>query len=80
MVDHLPLETLLFVNTKKNLIVKYAHETVRPRTNLKNEFCNYFRDWMSSTHKFKGIEDYNIACFSQGTTESFNHFYLRFYK
>lgn len=62
---------------KKELIVKYAHETINP-DDLKNEFCNYFRDWMSSTHKFKGIEDYNIACFSQGTTESFNHFYLRF--
>ena len=62
---------------KKELIIKYANESIDPEE-LKNEYCNYFRDWMGSTHKFKGLENYNIACFSQGTTESFHHFYLRF--
>ena len=32
----------------------------------------------STFPKIKGYEDFNEACFTQGTTESFSHFYLRY--
>jgi hypothetical protein len=46
---------------------------------IKSKFLNTYKEWMFSTHpKIKGWQDYNHLCFTQGTTESFAQFYIRF--
>ena len=46
---------------------------------VKNEYFSVYKKWMFSTFpKIKGYEDFNEACFTQGTTESFYQFYIRY--
>jgi hypothetical protein len=46
---------------------------------IKSKYVQTYKKWMFATHpKIKGWEDYNELCFTQGTTESFAQFYLRF--
>ena len=46
---------------------------------IKSEFLNLYKQWMFAPHpNISGWEDYNELCFTQGTTESFAQFYLRF--
>ena len=45
---------------------------------LKQEYFSVYKDFLSMPHKLHGIEKYNNICFTQGTTESFSHFYIRF--
>jgi len=48
---------------------------------VKSKFLNTYKQWMFSTHpNITGWQDYNEMCFTQGTTESFAQFYLRFKK
>ena len=46
---------------------------------IKSKYVQTYKQWMFAAHpKIKGWEDYNQLCFTQGTTESFAQFYLRF--
>ncbi len=46
---------------------------------IKSKFVQTYKQWMFAVHpNIKGWEDYNELCFTQGTTESFSQFYLRF--
>lgn len=46
---------------------------------IHQRFLDQYRAWIvSSTHNhLTGLKNFGIACFSQGTTESFDKFYLR---
>tara|TARA_A100001201_G_C4093027_1_gene202784 strand:+ start:977 stop:1933 length:957 start_codon:yes stop_codon:yes gene_type:complete len=70
----------------------YDEETVWARDNLIKEYPssfwsdeyikqNYFetyKDWMGSTNNLYKLEDFTEACFTQGTTEAFYQFYIRY--
>lgn len=45
---------------------------------VQSRFLEQYRDWVLSSkeNKFTGLEDFKVACFSNGTTESFDKFYL----
>ena len=45
---------------------------------LKQEYFSVFKDFLSTPHKLLDIKKYKHFCFTQGTTESFSHFYIRF--
>ena len=45
---------------------------------LKLEYFDRFKDFLSSPHNLHGLDKYTKACFTQGTTESFGHFYIRY--
>jgi hypothetical protein len=46
---------------------------------IKQDFLQNYKQWIFSCHpKIKGIEQYNYMCFTQGTTESFYQFYIRY--
>ena len=46
---------------------------------IKKDFLGTYKNWIFSTHaNIQGWQDYNELCFTQGTTESFAQFYLRF--
>ena len=45
---------------------------------IRKDFLNTYMEWMPSTHNLLGIEKYTQACFTQGTTESFAQFYIRY--
>jgi hypothetical protein len=48
---------------------------------IKHKYLQTYKEWMFSTHpNITGWQDYNDMCFTQGTTESFAQFYLRFKK
>ncbi len=59
-------------------------EYISNQSNLHNEevktkFLQTYKQWMFSTHpEIVGWQDYDQLCFTQGTTESFAHFYLRY--
>lgn len=44
----------------------------------KHEFFDTYLDWMPSTHNLVGIEKYTECCYTNGTSESFINFYLRY--
>ena len=70
-------ETCLIRDTS---ITRYVKEQqLLNHNDIRNNFCNTYREWMFSSHpKIKGWQDYNHLCFTQGTTESFSQFYIRF--
>lgn len=46
---------------------------------IKRKYLDTYKQWMFATHpNIKGWQDYDELCFTQGTTESFAQFYLRF--
>lgn len=46
---------------------------------IKSKYVQTYKKWMFAAHpNIKGWEDYNELCFTQGTTESFAQFYIRF--
>lgn len=46
---------------------------------IKSEYLQTYKQWMFSSHPgIQGWQDYNELCFTQGTTESFAQFYLRY--
>ena len=46
---------------------------------IKQDFLQTYKQWMfSSFPRVKGIEQYTHMCFTQGTTESFAQFYIRY--
>ncbi len=45
---------------------------------IKADFLTLYRDWMFRPFRFRHTELYQHACFTQGTTESFAQFYIRY--
>jgi hypothetical protein len=45
---------------------------------IKRDFVDTYRSWMFAGFNFTGTELYQHACFTQGTTESFAQFYIRY--
>jgi len=46
---------------------------------IKQEFLQIYKQWMFRPFpKVNGVEHYNHMCFTQGTTESFAQFYIRY--
>ena len=62
----------------KNNIIKDLSWQKRNPDDIRKEFLNTYMEWMPSTHNLIGIEKYTHACFTQGTTESFAQFYIRY--
>ena len=68
------------VLTRNQAIEEYAK---RPKffdyDQVRKNFLGTYKEWAFSTHpKITGLEGYNELCFTNGTTESFAMFYLRY--
>jgi len=59
------------------LVQKYAVNTHEFET-LKQEYFERYKSFLSSPHNLNGLNLYKYVCFTQGTTESFSHFYIRY--
>lgn len=48
-------------------------------TTVVDRFCDSYRQWLvtSTNHTLRGIEDFKYATYSQGTSESFDKFYMK---
>lgn len=46
--------------------------------NLKHNYFDMYKYWLSKSHSLQGIEDFSEACYTNGTSESFSHFFLRY--
>jgi len=66
---------------RDNLIRQYTtidSSATHTAEDIKQQYINTYRAWAFSKFDFPGIEQYQHACFTQGTTESFAHFYVRY--
>jgi len=45
---------------------------------LKQNFFLKYKEWITATHTLEGFDDFKETCFTNGTTESFANFYIRF--
>lgn len=52
--------------------------TDRGAEKIKRDFLHAYPDWMASGFRFPGLAKYQHVCFTQGTTESFAQFYIRY--
>lgn len=61
-------------------IVKFAKDQNNlNEDNIRKNFIHTYKDWAFSAHpKIKGIGSFNKLCFTNGTTESFAQFFIRF--
>jgi len=65
-------ETIRMFTVNNNYSVKNAEI-------IKQEFLQTYKEWMFSHFpRVTGIEQYSHMCFTQGTTESFAQFYIRY--
>ena len=67
------------LNYRDLLISQYSKSYFTPQNseNIKNEFFETYINWMLESHNVKGFEKFNKACFTNGTRESFEYFYLK---
>ena len=57
---------------KNNYLADNAEE-------IKRTYLSTYKTWMfSSFRNIKGFEDFSEACFTNGTTHTFSHFYIRY--
>jgi hypothetical protein len=69
------------VAARDRIIQKFTQSNVsdmRVLERIKIEFLELYRDWLFRGFRFAGTELYRHACVTQGTTESFAQFYLRY--
>ena len=59
------------------LVQKYAVNTHEDEK-LKKSSSRRINHFISTPHKLNGMALYKYACFTQGITESFAHFYIRY--
>ncbi len=66
--------------TRDDAVKEYiSNQSHLDHEEIKSKFVQTYKQWMFAVHPdIKGWEDYNELCFTQGTTESFAQFYLRF--
>lgn len=62
----------------RDFVHKLWDEREWDKDELKHEYFDVYKKWISTSHDIKGFELYEEACFTQATTESFAHFYIRF--
>jgi len=56
----------------------YSHASIN-FSSEKHQFFDQYREWMVSSHpNISGIQQYQSACYTNGTSESFDYFYLRY--
>ena len=62
-----------------NIISKVALDGCLDDSSIQEQFLNRYYSWIQETslNTFKGLEKFNIRAFSNGTTESFDKFYLK---
>jgi hypothetical protein len=61
------------------LIQKYAKDTLsHDFEQLKLDYFDGFKHFLGNSHNLIGLDSYTHSCFTQGTTESFTHFYIRY--
>jgi len=61
------------------LVQKYAvNSSYHDFESIKQDYFSQFKYFLSDPHKLTGLSMYKHACFTQGTTESFAHFYTRY--
>ena len=65
------------VTEMNKLIYEFTQEDI-PHDAIREDFIETYKFWMPSTHNLIGIEKYTEGCFTQGTTESFAQFYIRY--
>ena len=65
------------VNEMNTLIYEFTQEELNPDA-IREDFLETYKWWMPSTHNLIGIEKFTEGCFTQGTTESFAQFYIRY--
>ncbi len=59
-------------------IFHYSKNPTDPEQ-TKKDYLNNYKEWMFSVHpNIVGWQDYNEMCFTQGTTESFAQFYIKY--
>ena len=61
------------------LVQKYAKDTLsHDFEQLKLDYFDGFKHFLGNSHNLIGLDSYTHSCFTQGTTESFTHFYIRY--
>jgi hypothetical protein len=62
-----------------NIISEVAIQGCLNNPNIQEKFLNRYYDWIQETklNTFKGLEKFKTRAFSNGTTESFDKFYLK---
>jgi hypothetical protein len=60
-------------------VIKAANDHCLWNTDLQKTFLDEYYAWIQNTtlNTFKGIEEFKVRAFSQGTTEAFDKFYLK---
>jgi len=61
-----------------NESLQHVHD-VLDDDNVVGNFCSEYLDWIKSGTKnsFKGLDNFTYRCYSNGTTESFDKFYMK---
>ena len=50
-------------------------------TKLKNNYFDLYQAWLLSTHpKITGLDQFHTPCFTNGTSDSFAHFYIKYHQ
>ncbi len=62
----------------KNTLLQNYIESDIDFEDTKVEYFNEFKRFLGQPHNLVGLDTYTYSCFTQGTTESFLHFYLRY--
>lgn len=65
------------VDYVSHVIHEYTECLIKPDL-IREEFVDVYKQWLPSTQNFKGFEKFTEGCFTQGTTESFAQFYIRY--
>jgi hypothetical protein len=69
----------VFQNKVKNYIELCALENKTSNTDVQNQFLELYKKWILSSrlNSVIGLDLFDHACFSNGTTEAFDKFYLK---
>ncbi|MDC3304992.1 hypothetical protein OAV13_00570 [bacterium] len=62
----------------KNVLLKNYRESDIDFETTKLDYFDQFKYFLGQPHNLIGLDLYTHSCFTQGTTESFLHFYLRY--
>ena len=67
-------------STRDQAVKEYiSNQSNLDHEEIKTKYLQTYKQWMFSTHPdIVGWEEYDQLCFTQGTTESFAQFYLRY--
>lgn len=78
---HLPFGNAASIRDEKTLMIldRHVDSKILFQENLHEQFVTMYIDWIKSTsnNTLIGLDDFNHACFSNGTTESFDKFYMK---